>query len=1122
MKSVILPATGEHSETYFEVVTDPTCSAAGSRNEICSVCFTVINTEVIEPIAHTIVHVEAKAATDCQTWDGNVEYWYCSVCGAAWLDEARTQVTNLMSVKANGAHSYFYPCDVVCMVCGEETNTEATHTIVHVEAKAATDCQTWDGNVEYWYCSVCGYAWLDEALTQVTNRNSVATKAECNWLFTGYDEYNMPTCDIEGIANYECIACGETKQETVLHRFLSPVGNVEGQGPTCTEYGYAIFECVWCTEQETRLVAPEHDYEVTASLNATCTEGGSRTFTCSICGDSYTEEIPANGHNQKWQYDSTTATCTEAGVEIYGCYNCDAIIEVEVEAYGHEWEIDDSSLNLEAHTINRVCSVCDATEAISSLGMMADPFTFSVSGEITVNANTDYTYYKIVLPEGVTEGYLTVTFNSDNVYYYLVEANGLYATQYSYVEKFEIQSDGAYLLGISTNWGEEELVVTATFEEAIVPEMGEVPEKPIVMEGVNYGYTSTGKVWYKLQELMPGNVTITVEGDAVVKYCIYEYGMTVTEDMLTTYTDTFVNEYYADYYFLVESEEEVTFVVNVEAPKGSLDNPLVIVTGDNAVSVSGQSWPPFYAVYQSGVNGTLTLTFESATAQIYYGTHPYQMQTPVTNGTTIEITAWTTYYFGITTEDFMPASFTITAAFEEAAGPEMPEPDGDIGEIIGSMEVETTDTYGYHDMFTYTAENAGKYTFAVPVGLGFYSKAQYDVYGWAEIDFNSANGGYVTVELAAGEEYSFYVGSLTKDYWTIDVYYLAPAHVHTEVEIPAQMPLPSNGHIGYTAGVKCSDCGEVLVAQQMFEVTATPDYKIFGVGAASLAITENISVNFKVNVPANYKNYYMVFVFEGGEYVVTDNYLEASSGRYVFNFDKTRPQLMNSLITAYAYGESEDGYMMDVYDYSIKTYCVNTLKKDETTAELRTAISDLIVYGALTQKYIDENVDEADLITTIIANEGYTITPSTYNGIDENSSAQYIDVDTEDGLTWKSSTVAMGSSTQVVFKFVADDITNLQIKVELGDKEIIIDASELEYVNSRYEVRVDFITSLEYSDTVTATFIKDGVESDSVSDTINNYLGRNVAKYENTVTGDLMKAVYLFGTSVTAYFDTAK
>lgn len=57
--------------------------------------------------------------------------------------------------------------------------------------------------------------------------------------------------------------------------------------------------------------AQSHDYRQTASTAATCTEAGSVTYTCADCGDSYTETVPALGHNY--------AAADDAGDTIYTC-----------------------------------------------------------------------------------------------------------------------------------------------------------------------------------------------------------------------------------------------------------------------------------------------------------------------------------------------------------------------------------------------------------------------------------------------------------------------------------------------------------------------------------------------------------------------------------------------------------------------------------------------------------------------------------------------------------------------------------------------------------------------------------------------------------------------------------
>ena len=74
----------------------------------------------IREVNHTVKYVAAVAAT-C-TENGNIEYWYCEICGAAWLDAAYTKNTNLKAVvlPISGEHTYDNDTDADCNVCGEK------------------------------------------------------------------------------------------------------------------------------------------------------------------------------------------------------------------------------------------------------------------------------------------------------------------------------------------------------------------------------------------------------------------------------------------------------------------------------------------------------------------------------------------------------------------------------------------------------------------------------------------------------------------------------------------------------------------------------------------------------------------------------------------------------------------------------------------------------------------------------------------------------------------------------------------------------------------------------------------------------------------------------------------
>ncbi len=68
-----------------------------------------------------------------------------------------------------------------------------------------------------------------------------------------------------------------------------------------------------------------HNYEVTASENATCSKDGYKKYKCSICGHGYHDEIKATGHNY------SSATCTEPKK----CKNCG---QTSGSALGHTSE----------------------------------------------------------------------------------------------------------------------------------------------------------------------------------------------------------------------------------------------------------------------------------------------------------------------------------------------------------------------------------------------------------------------------------------------------------------------------------------------------------------------------------------------------------------------------------------------------------------------------------------------------------------------------------------------------------------------------------------------------------------------------------------------------------------
>lgn len=110
----------------------------------------------------------------------------------------------------------------------------------------------------------------------------------------------------------------------------------------------------------------EHTYDSgVVTKEPDCIEKGVKTYTCTGCGDTYTEEIPALGHD--WPDTNsytvvTPATCTVQGTGRRYCKRgCGSYFEVDIPATGHTKVIDPAvpaTATTTGLTEGSHCSVC--------------------------------------------------------------------------------------------------------------------------------------------------------------------------------------------------------------------------------------------------------------------------------------------------------------------------------------------------------------------------------------------------------------------------------------------------------------------------------------------------------------------------------------------------------------------------------------------------------------------------------------------------------------------------------------------------------------------------------------------------------------------------------------------
>ena len=133
------------------------------------------------------------------------------------------------------------------------------------------------------------------------------------------------------------------------------------KAPTCTTDGEqkrscTSKDCGHYTETAT-IPAKGHSYKVTSEANP-CT-GGKVTYTCSKCGDSYTEDVAAQGH--KYVDTVVAPTCTTGGYTLHTCSVCKkSYKDNETQPTGHKYITNtvEATCETDGYT-EKKCSNCD-------------------------------------------------------------------------------------------------------------------------------------------------------------------------------------------------------------------------------------------------------------------------------------------------------------------------------------------------------------------------------------------------------------------------------------------------------------------------------------------------------------------------------------------------------------------------------------------------------------------------------------------------------------------------------------------------------------------------------------------------------------------------------------------
>ena len=177
-----------------------------------------------------------------------------------------------------------------------------------------------------------------------------------------------PTCTSAGSITIFCVACGMENYPVSIaatgHNYQK--SSAAGTPANCTNGGTDFYVCANCGDSYTQNTpALGHDYSAKETEAATCTQSGMTIYTCSRCNHTYSETVSALGHNYLKKV-TKKATCEEDGTETYTCSRCSDSYTRTIKASGHDYEYKETepSCTEEGHR-EGVCKNCgEKTEEI--------------------------------------------------------------------------------------------------------------------------------------------------------------------------------------------------------------------------------------------------------------------------------------------------------------------------------------------------------------------------------------------------------------------------------------------------------------------------------------------------------------------------------------------------------------------------------------------------------------------------------------------------------------------------------------------------------------------------------------------------------------------------------------
>ena len=308
----------------------------------------------------------------------------------------------------------------------------------------------------------------------------------------------------------------------------------------------------------------------------------------------------------------------------------------------------------------------------------------------------------------------------------------------------------------------------------------------------------------------------------------------------------------------------------------------------------------------------------------------------------------------------------------------------------------------------------------------------------------------------------------------------------------------------------CVACGETVTK-------AATDGQKFAFNTAAPTLSVDIVMNIAVTLPAGFTNPYMVVEFNGTTTTLNDYTIDQSNGRCVFAFPGINPQVMGDTFVATLYADVDGVQVTVELEYSMLKYINSQLKKSTISDALRTALSDLVMYGEANQVYEGYKTDA--LLSSLLEDAAKeNLTPSTFVNLDAGYNQMAITGTAYSSIDLKGVTMALGSKIMVRMTVYCADPSAYTVKVTINGEDHLYPVSQLPLAagyTDRYVLEFDQIRATQFGEVITFSFLDaDGNQlGRTLTYSVYTYVQKNQGS-ANANLANLLKAIYNYGESV--------